>query len=772
MPLNDVTLLDGMFKTARDLNEDYLMAIEPDRLLAPCMEVADLVPRAERYGGWESQGWAGWPANMGISGHSLGHWMSAMSSACVESDRHGDELRERLKYAVSELARIQTETGSGYIGGLSIAPFEQAFAGTINAEGFNLNGAWVPWYSVHKIYQGLVDAYNIAGIDQALDVVVKFADWAVDGISGLTDAQMQTMLNTEHGGMNDVFAQLYDITGNEAYLNAAVRFTHNAIVDPLAAGRDELSGMHANTQIPKIVGAAAVYDNDNSRTDYKAASEFFWDRVVNHRSFVIGGNSVSEHFEAEGAETLNIKDAETCNTFNMIKLTEHLFRWDHQSKYMDFAENALYNDILGSQDLVNGNKMYFTSMLPGHFRIYGTPDNSWWCCTGSGMENPGRYSKLIYYKDLDSLYVNLYIPSQIYWRETGLAFRMETAFPYSDKVKISVAGGSGHAALRLRVPSWLCDEMLIDGEAVTGDATGYVPVERDWTEGDAIELTLPMGLSVYTARDSESKVAFRYGPIVLAAPLGTELKGFDLLAEDTRVYETGLPSNTVAVPSLKTEDSDPDSFITPVDLSKLEFKIDSQYTSNGHTLSLVPFYSIHHQFHNIYWYLNAQADPYEKALNDITIDTVTPDGQQDEIGHNQAGENSHQGSFTSGITTYFWRDAYGSADAYFSYDLKVDGGKPNYLYVSYWGSDGPFDSDGKHYTRNFDILVDGEKIAAQTVNGNSPDSSYNVFYSIPEVLTQGNDKITVKFAAQSDSTCAGGVTNVRITSDNKVDIID
>lgn len=773
MPLSDVELLDGMFLDARNTNEDYLMAIDPDRLLAPCFESANLTPKGARYGGWEAQGHAGWASNMGISGHSLGHWMSAVSSACVESARYGDELKSRLEYAVNELARIQDETGSGYIGGLSVKPFEQAFAGTINSGGFNLNGAWVPWYSVHKIYQGLIDAYNIAGIEKALDVAVKFADWAVDGTSNLTDEQMQKMLDTEYGGMNDVFAQLYDITENEKYLKAAVRFTHDVILNPLAQERDELSGMHANTQIPKIVGAAAVYDSDESRTDYKKASEYFWDRVVNHRSFVIGGNSVSEHFEAEGAETLHIKDAETCNTFNMIKLTEHLFRWNHDGKYMDYVENALYNDILGSQDPETGNKMYFTSMFPGHFRIYGTPEDSWWCCTGSGMENPGRYSKVIYYKDADSLYVNLYIPSRVSWKETGLVFQMETEFPYSETVNISAVSGSAHAALKLRVPSWTDGEMTVkvNDEDFSADAeNGYISIERDWNEGDTVKLTLPMSLSVYTARDSKNKVAFKYGPIVLASPLGTELSGFDILREDTRVNETGLPSNTVSVPSLKTESENPEDFITPIDLSTLEFEIDGKFTSSSQTLTLKPFYSIHHQFHSVYWYLNAEADPYEKALGDITIDSVIPDGQQDEIGHGLAERNSHQGSFTSGITTYYWRDAYGGEDAYFSYDLKADGESQNYLYVSYWGSDGAFDNGGRHYTRSFDIFVDGEKIASQTINRNSPDAPYNVFYEIPQSVTAGKDKVTVKFAAQSNATCAGGVLNVRITSKGEINL--
>ncbi len=766
MSISDVTLLDGMFKTAQDLNVNYLLAIEPDRLLAPCLKSSGLEPKGEFYGGWERYKYNNWAEGHGISGHSLGHWMSAVSTAWQATGN--TQLKANLDYAVSELANIQETTGSGYVGGVYPQPFEQAFSGNVSVpDGFNLNGTWVPWYSVHKIYQGLIDAYVNTGNQQALDVVTKFADWAVEGISHMTDSQMQTMLNAEHGGMNDVFAQLYSITGNEDYLTAAVRFTHNSILTPLSQGKDELTGKHANTQIPKIIGAAAIYEGDENRTDYKNASEFFWNTVVNNRSFVIGGNSVSEHFEALGAETLHKKTCETCNTYNMIKLTEHLYSWEHDSKYMDYVETALYNDILGAQDPLTGNKMYFTSLLQGHYRVYGTPENSWWCCTGSGMENPGRYAKCIYYKDLDDLYVNLYIPSQVKWNETGLTLRTETDFPYSDKVKITVVDGNAKASINLRAPGWLAGNMSVSvsGEEYSCAGGGYLTLNRDWKAGDEIEITLPMGLSVYTARDSENKVAFLYGPIVLGAPLGTQ-SGDVTLPKDTQESELGIPDTTVPVPSLKTESNDPYDFITAEDLSKLTFSIDGKYTSSGQTLTLVPFYSIHHQFHNVYWYLNAQADPYEKALNDITTDSVTPDGQQDEIGHLQQGTNSHCGSFTSGITTYYWRDAYGSADAYFSYEMEVDPEAQNYLYVSYWGDDGDF----KTYTRSFDILANGEKIASQTLNRNNPGKPYNVFYTIPKELTAGKEKITVKFAVQNDKTCAGGVLDVRITSAGKVEI--
>ncbi len=387
----------------------------------------------------------------------------------------------KLNYTVSELASLQQTTG-GYIGGVSPVPFEQAFGGTLNVGGFSLNGAWVPWYSVHKIYQGLIDAYEIAGNAQALEVVTKFADWAVAGTSRLSDSQMQKMLDCEHGGMNEVFAELYAISGKEEYLTAAKRFTHDSILTPLAEERDELTGKHANTQIPKIIGAAAIYGQDSSRTDYKTASEYFWETVVNGRSFVIGGNSVAEHFEALGAETLHKKTCESCNTYNMIRLSEHLFSWEHDGKYMDYVENALYNDILGAQDPENGNKMYFTSLLQGHFRVYGTPEDSWWCCTGSGMENPGRYHKCIYYKDLDNLFVNLYIPSEVKWNETGLTLRLDTDFPYSDKATVSVTDGTSNAKLSFRSPSWLNGAMSIEvnGEAVeAAPENGYITVERE-----------------------------------------------------------------------------------------------------------------------------------------------------------------------------------------------------------------------------------------------------------------------------------------------------
>ncbi len=762
--VNNVRLLDGMFKDAQELNLNYLLNIDVDRLLAPSFEMAGLdAPNgAVRYGGWERKGannWsAGSPDTFTLAGHSLGHWMSGAAETYAATGN--SEIKERLDYAVDKLAEIQEKTGSGYIGGVKEDCFKALFGGNSSSWA---SGYWVPWYGVHKIYQGLLDTYRETGSDKALAVAIKFADWAVEGTDKLTDAQMQEMLNVEYGGMNEVFANLYGITGDEKYLRAAVRFTHDSILNPLAEGRDNLTGLHANTQIPKIIGAAAIYDENEERTDYMDASKFFWDTVVNKRSFVIGGNSVSEHFEALGAESLTKKTCESCNAYNMIKLTEHLFRWDHDSKYMDFVENVLYNDILGAQDPTTGNKMYFTSLLQGHFRVYGDSENAWWCCTGTGMENPGRYAKCIYYKDKDEFYVNLYIPSEAVWNETGLKLKMDTKLPYSDKVTLSIEEGSADAALKFRVPSWLNGEMTVkvNGEDAGALAeNGYMTVRKEWNSGDVIEITLPMGLSLYTARDNENKVAFRYGPVVLAAPLGSEG-----LPEDTRTSETDIPDTTVSVPSLSTESREPSDFIEVVDLSSLKFRIDKSRTSSGQEITLMPFYGIHHQFHNVYWFLNSEADPYEKALNAITEDSVTPDGQQDEIGHNLKSVGSHNGSFTSGIATYYWRDAYGK-DAYFSYDMKVS----DYLYVSYWGDDGPFDKGGVHYERKFDIYADGVKIGEEEVNKNNPGKPYNAFYQIPESVTKGKEKITIKFVPKSGNYCAGGIIDLRTVREGKITV--
>ncbi|MGM9552326.1 MAG: beta-L-arabinofuranosidase domain-containing protein [Clostridia bacterium] len=763
--MNNVTLNDGMFKTSQDLGLDYVLSMDVDRLLAPSFEMAGLpTPNGKvRYGGWEKKGasnW-GWSADtFTLAGHTLGHWMSAAS--VMYASTKDEEVKSRLDYAVSQLGYIQETTKSGYIGGCNEECFTKLFSGNTSSWA---NNYWVPWYGIHKIYQGLIDAYEYTGNYEALNVCTNFADWAMDGLNKLTDSQVQTMLNVEYGGMNDVFARLYKLTGRKEYLTTARRFTHDNILNPLINEQDALSGLHANTQIPKIIGAAEIFENDSvTYQNYGKAAKFFWDRVVNTRSYVIGGNSVSEHFEAIGLESLHHKTAESCNTYNMLKLTEHLYNWEHKSEYMDFYEKALYNHILGSQDPETGNKMYFVSLLQGHYRIYGTMHDSFWCCTGTGMENPGRYSKCIYYKDNNDLYINLYIPSTVTWEEKNLTLTQETSYPYEDKIRITIADGEADATLKFRVPSWAKTgaTATYNGEVYTKNSAGYLEITNSFKKGDVIELTIPMELEIYNSRTA-NQVAFTYGPVVLAAPLGTEN-----FPNDTVEKETGLDTTTTDVPFIVYEGDNINELIEMVESEGLTFKLKGEYMSEGEDVLLKPFYEIHHQFHNVYWNMNMAGDLFLKRLNNVTIDQVQPDGQQDELGHNLETNSTgtgHNGSFSSGGNNYMWRDAWGSSDSYFSYMLGVDKDIKNYLCVAYWGSDGPFNKNGKTYTRDFSIYVDGVKIATQVINNNKPGSPYYCYYEIPKELTKDKEAVTVKWQVNGESSCAGGVLEARIVSE-------
>jgi len=751
-----VDLLDGVFQTSQEVGEKYLLSLDIDRFLAPCFEAHGLPAKKERYAGWEARS---------ISGHSLGHYLSALA---VTYQATGNEtLKQTLDYAVSELASIQLTTGSGYVGGLS----EEAFRIAFRAEhigGFNIGEYWVPWYSVHKIYRGLLDAYKLTGNGQALDVVTRFADWAVEGVSPMTEEQMQIMLQCEHGGMNEVFAHLYGITGKSVYLEIANKFTHQLILEPLEHKQDDLQGKHANTQIPKVIGAAEIYNQDHNHESYRTAAEFFWDTTIHHRSYVFGATSISEHYEAKGMESLGIKTGESCCTHNMMHLTKQLYTWNPDSAYMDYYENAIYNHILGTQDPDTGNKTYFASTLQGHYKIYGTHDTAWWCCTGSGMENPGKYAEAIYFEDEQDLYVNLYIASQLDWKSQGISLKLETNFPYSEKGTLTITEGSASANLRLRVPSWLQEPMTatVNGDTAhpyTRMEPGYLNIERTWTAGDVITITLPMSLHQYTSRDDAHKVAFLYGPVVLAGALGSEG-----LPEDTIVDETALNPKTAPVPVIWTEQENVREWIKVVDASTLTFEISKDVTSDGNPVKLIPFYDVHHEFYTVYWPFNDEGDALEKKLNDITIDRVQPDGQQDEIGHHldsNCRAEHYNGSYTdSRNKLHMWREAFGVSGAYFSYQLAVDGSAKNYVCVAYWGGDhSPFKREGTMHERIFSIAVDGHVVGEQRIHMNKIGEVFYVTYDIPQTVTSGKDSVRVAFQALDDNGCAGKVVEVRTT---------
>ncbi|GAE33968.1 glycoside hydrolase family 127 protein [Halalkalibacter akibai] len=709
----------------------------------------------QRYGGWESTG---------ISGHSIGHWLSATAQMYVITE--DEKLKEKINYALDELAHIQSFDEEGYVSGFPRTCFDKVFTGDFEVEHFSLAGQWVPWYSIHKIYAGLIDIYTLMNEEKALTIVKKLADWAQKGLANLSDEEFEKMLTCEHGGMNEAMADLYLITGNEVYLNLAIRFCHKAVLEPLAKGVDELEGKHANTQIPKVIGAAKLY-NITKEEKYKKIAMFFFEEVTKHRSYIIGGNSINEHFGPANSEKLGVQTTETCNTYNMLKLTELLFDWSHQADYFDYYEKALYNHILASQDPESGMKTYFVSTQPGHFKVYCSPDNSFWCCTGTGMENPARYTRNIYYQKNEDLYVNLFIASEITMNHKQLRIKQETDFPRSSQSTLYIEEGNGEVEIHIRVPYWVSDSMTVvvnDKETYSKIENGYVAVKRSWVAGDKIEVELPMDLHAYTAKDDPKKVGIMYGPVVLAGALGKEnFPETDILGDHLKLNNHPL----IDVPNLIADKNDLNSWIKPVKGSSLTFQTAAVGQPGNVQVTLIPFYELHHERYTLYWNVMDQ-ESYKtfkdleqeqlKRLQAITVDEVQPNEQQPEVEHNLKKENSTSDYLN--IVQKGWRDS--RDEGYFSYGMAVEPDRQMYLQVFYFGGDRALFMDGKTYEREFTILIDGTEIASQKLDANGQhDSLFDVIYEVPAALTEGKKQVEVKFAS-SPGKIAGGVYGLKM----------
>jgi DUF1680 family protein len=735
--LEDVRLLDGPFKVAMMRDAAYLLRLDADRLLSGFRKEAGLKPKAEVYGGWES---------MTIAGHSLGHYLSACALMFAST---GDvRFRDRVNYIIDELDACQRANGNGYVAAIPNGKkiFQEVSAGDIRVKPFDLNGGWVPWYTLHKLFAGLLDVHRYFQNTKALGIAVKLADWANSTVANLTEEQFQHMLGCEHGGMNEVLAELYARTGNEKYLKLSRRFHHKAVLEPLARHEDRLQGLHANTQIPKLIGLARRYELTGDVAD-KTAAEFFWDRVVHHHSYVNGGNSDNERFGAPDKLSNRLSDnmSETCNTYNMLKLTRHLFEWHASAEYADYYERALYNHILSSQDPNDGMVCYYVPLKANSRKEYSKPFDSFWCCVGTGMENHAKYGEAIYFHNDDALWVNLFIPSELTWREKRVSLRQETRYPEAEKVSFTVkAQRPVNFSLRLRYPGWAQSvQVKINGasQKVAAKPGSYIDLKRTWKNGDRVELTLPMSLRLETMPDNPQRVAFLYGPTVLAGDLGAEEQ-----------------SGTVSLmPALVAEGNDPSSWIIPVAGAPVTFRTAS--VGRPGDVTLYPFYRMHHKRYAVYWdLLNEQQwvereANYKKELERVrrleaaTIDFVQPNETQPERDHNMQGERTEAGE-NAGRK---WRHA--RDGGWLSFDLKILPDQAVALVCSYWGSEtGP---------RNFDILVDGKKIAAQSLQNDKPGEFFDVTYPIPQELTRGKNKITVRFQAQPGN-FAGGFYGVRI----------
>lgn len=595
--LGEVRLLDSPFRQAMEKNADYLLSIEPDRLLHNTRRYAGLEPKGETYGGWEARG---------IAGHTLGHYLTALSQQYAAT---GDmRFRRRIDYIVSEMAECQKAYGDGYVGALpplelqTMRNFREGIVEPLGPFNFK-GGAWVPWYTEHKVLNGLKDAWTLGGSAQARDVALRLADWADSITAGLTQEQLQAMLSVEQGGMMDVLAELYVLTANPRYLDASRRFYHRAVLDPLLAHRDELPGKHANTQIPKVIGEARTYEATGD-PNAREIAEYFWGLVAHHYSYVIGGNSENEHLfpEASMSHHLGANTAETCNTYNMLKLTEHVFRWDPRAEYADFYERALYNDILASQEPRMGMFTYFMSLKPGLFKTFSTPFDSFWCCVGTGMENHTKYGEAIYFHGRDDLYINLFIPSVLTWGEKGFSMEQRTDYPAGNQAEFSIISApDSPLAIRVRCPGWAAGPLTfeLNGQAlgVEGAPGSYAVIRRAWKKGDRLKVSIPMAVRTEAMPDAPEKVAFVYGPVVLAGDLGPAPRTATVpYSED---QDANLDAPPAAVPVLTRPGAPIESLVVRSAGGPLEFHAAALGLPRG--IALRPFWEIRYDRYNVYW---------------------------------------------------------------------------------------------------------------------------------------------------------------------------
>lgn len=673
-PLQDVRLLESPFLQAQQTDLKYIMAMSPDRLLAPFLREAGLTPKAPSYTNWE---------NTGLDGHIGGHYISALSMMYAAT---GDTaVYNRLDYMLNELHRAQQAAGNGFIGGTpgSLQLWKEIKAGNIRAGGFSLNDRWVPLYNIHKTYAGLRDAYLYAGSDLARRMLIALTDWMADITSGLTDRQMQDMLRSEHGGLNEIFADVAGITGDKKYLELARRFSHEILLEPLTRDEDRLTGMHANTQIPKVIGYKRIADFTQDR-DWDHAARFFWNTVVDHRSVCISGNSVREHFHPADNFTSMLNDVqgpETCNTYNMLRLTKMLFRTSPDIRFADYYERALYNHILASQQPEKGGFVYFTPMRSGHYRVYSQPETSMWCCVGSGLENHTKYGEFIYAHAEDTLYINLFIPSRLTWKEKKITLVQESRFPDEEQIRFKVEKSNKKAfSLKFRYPSWAkgasvsVNGKIQDINVAPGE---YLTIRRKWKAGDEITLNLPMQVTLEQIPDQAHYYAFMYGPIVLASPTGTEnMDG--LYADDSRGGHIahGKQVSLEEMPMLIGAAASLPQALRKTDDKQLSFSYTGNvYPARKEALKLIPFFRLHDSRYAIYFHqvtateaesIRKETELKERKAMELanrTIDVIFPGEQQPESDHGIRYKQSETGTDND---RHFRR-----AEGWFSYNLKV-----------------------------------------------------------------------------------------------------
>jgi uncharacterized protein len=746
LPLSSVRITGGPLKHAQELNADYLLTLEPDRMMAYYRKRAGLEPKAQGYPGWDGDG-------RNLTGHIAGHYLSGVSLMFAAT---GDpRFKERADYLVKEMKEVQDKNGDGYLGAVDglREKFAEVAKGNIKSSFFDLNGLWSPWYTLHKTFAGLRDAYRFTGNRTALEVEIKFAAWAETILSKLTPEQTQQMLNTEFGGMNEVLADLYADTGDKRWLNLSHRFDHNAFLDPLKRREDKLAGQHGNTQVPKMLGVLMqyIYTGDKSAG---TAAEFFWDVVVNDHTYATGGHGKDEYFGPPDqlAERVDGRTDESCNVYNMLKMTRRLFAIHPDIKYADFEERAMFNHVLASMDPEDGRTCYMVPIGRGVRHEYQDMFHSFTCCVGSGMESHSLHGDGIYYESGDRLWINLYVPSTASWAAAGAKVTMATDFPEGDTASVKLALQQPKSfTLALRRPAWAGDgfAVKVNGKSVTAlPAPGsYVELKRTWKTGDTVSLVLPKKLHLEPLADNDHRAALMWGPLVLAGDLGPERRG-----EKTES------------PALVTADKPVTEWLQPVADNLGVFRtaglgrtIDDQASE----VQFVPFYRLHRRTYSVYWDLYSN-ETWAKTIEELkaerakqekleaaTIAFVTPADAEKEKSFGLKSEQSAPDREVgrAGRRSRQW----------FSYELPVDAAKPMALVVTL--------NPQERAKRTFEVLVDGQRVGDGVIERYPPGSPtshfYDIDYRIPAELVKDKQKVTVRFQATGGNETAT-VYGVRI----------
>ena len=759
LPLSHVRLTGGPLKAAQEADAKYLLELQPDRMLAFLRQRAGLKPKAEGYGGWDGPG-------RNLTGHIAGHYLSAVSLMWAAT---GDvRFKERATYIVEQLKEIQDAQGDGYIGALQDGQgvdgkqrFVDLSNGVIRSGGFDLNGLWSPWYVEHKLFAGLRDAYRYTDNATALQVEIKFAGWVEKILSKLNDDQLQRMLATEFGGMNEVLAELYADTADQRWLVLADKFHQKSTLDSLAEDHDILAHTHGNTQVPKVYGALMRYVYTGNEPDAETA-KFFWDRVVNHYSFATGGHGKNEYFGEPDKldDMVDGRTAETCNVYNMLKMTRTLFSVAPDIRYADFHERALFNHILASQDPRDGTVSYMLPVGRGVQHEYQRKFEDFTCCVGTGMESHALHGAgIYYYKGSEEFWIGLYAPSIAKWDSAGVEVETTTDFPLGESASVKIRTKTPKKfTLALRRPYWAGDgfSVKVNGQSLKDipPADSYVKITRVWKQDDTVDLNLPKVLRKEPLPDNPSRTAIMWGPLVLAGDLGPEVRGNENDEENPPAPSAPpiVVTDELLQQWLKPESGKPGWFkTTGVGLAQ--------------DIEFAPFYELPRRKYAVYWDVftpeewNQRSAAYkaeqekQQKLQAATIAFAQPGEMQSERDFNEQGENT---------APLLWRGRHGrSGKGWFSFDVPVENTHPVALWVTYGGEG--------HRKSTFDILIDGKKIGEYVALPRSPEQDAHFVdanYAIPKELIGGKSKVTVRFQA-TDGNEIRGIFGVRTVRDGE-----